>query len=144
MRLKLLVVVMLCPLFVVANNYVSKEDSKKKECFVKKAVYGIQLQSQSILIDAQNSIADSVEDMLLMAAELYSQKKYDEAFALYQKIAEEHPDNGEAWYHLGIMYFKNEGVSLSRKQRTEKAIECLKKSDTEKARRMILYISDGR
>ena len=70
---------------------------------------------------------------------------YNKAFVLYEKVLKEDQYNGDAWYNLGVMYFKNQGVgNLSRKQRLQKAYDCWKKSNLKKACRAISYITDGR
>ena len=79
------------------------------------------------------------------AAGLYNNKNYKEAAALYSKVLNKDPGNDDAWYYLGVMYFKGQGgENLSKKQRLQKAYECWKKSDLKKARRAISYITDGR
>lgn len=87
----------------------------------------------------------TLEGMLAKASGLYDSGKYDEAASLYKKILKDYPDDDDAWYNLGVMYFKNQGVgNLSREQRLQMAYDCWKKSDLKKARRAISYITDGR
>ena len=83
-------------------------------------------------------------DMFANASYLYKEKKYSEAFELYKEITIKYPNNDEAWHALGAMYFKNEGVSLSRKQRLEKSAECFRKSKLKKSCRALAYVTDGR
>lgn len=92
-----------------------------------------------------SSAEETLEEMLAKALGLYNNKKYDEAASLYQKILRKHPENGDTWYYLGVMYFKGQGVGkLSKTQRLKKAYDCWKKSDSSKAHRAISYITDGR
>lgn len=109
----------------------------------------------------ESSPEETLEDMSFKAAGLYTRASqldkwyrfgrrreaipfYNEAFELYKKIEEKDPNN--AYYHLGVMYFKGQGngKNMSKKQRRQKAYECWKKSDLKKARRAISYITDGR
>lgn len=70
---------------------------------------------------------------------------YNKAFVLYEKALKEDPNNDDAWYSLGVMYYKNQGVgNLSRKQRLQMAYDCWKKSNLKKACRAISFITDGR
>ena len=70
---------------------------------------------------------------------------YKQSFDLYKKALEMNPDDDDAWYNLGVLYFKNQGVGkLSKKQRLQKAYDCWMKSDLKKACRAISYITDGR
>ena len=79
------------------------------------------------------------------AAGLYNNKNYDAAAALYGKVLKKYPNNDDAWYYLGVMYFKGQGVGkLSKKQRLQNAYDCWKKSNLKKAHRAISYITDGR
>lgn len=87
----------------------------------------------------------TVDDMLVMAIALYDNKKYSEAADLYRQIIQIEPSNAEAWYALGVMYFKGQGVGkLSGRNRLHKAYDCWKMSSLPKARRAISYITDGR
>lgn len=87
----------------------------------------------------------SVEELLAQAQNMYSNKRYGEAFKLYQKVLEKNPKHDDAWYYLGVLYYKNQGVgNLSRKQRLQKAYECWKQSNLKKACRAISFITDGR
>lgn len=88
---------------------------------------------------------ETIEGMLAKATAFYNNKEYDEAAALYNQITQKYPDNDDAWYFLGVMYFKMQGVGkLSQKQRLQKAYDCWKHSNLKKARRAISYITDGR
>lgn len=88
---------------------------------------------------------ESEEVMMANAAFLYDCGRYNEAAGLYEKITKKHPKNDDAWYYLGVMYFKGQGVGkISKRQRLEKAEECWKKSNLKKACQAIAYISDGR
>lgn len=88
---------------------------------------------------------ETEDDMMAKAAGLYGKAKYNEAAALYKKIVSQYPNNDDAWYSLGVMYFKMQGVGkLSNKQRLQKAYDCWKHSNLKKARRAISYITDGR
>lgn len=87
----------------------------------------------------------SMEELLAEAQNMYSNKRYEDAYRLYQKVLEKNPTNDEVWYYVGVMYYKKQGVgNLSKKQRLQKAYECWKKSDLKKARRAISFITDGR
>lgn len=88
---------------------------------------------------------ESEDDMMAKAAGLYDKARYNEAATLYTKIVDKYPNNDDAWYSLGVMYFKMQGVGkLSNKQRLQKAYDCWKHSNLKKARRAISYITDGR
>lgn len=97
------------------------------------------------IIPLGESSEETLEDMMAKAAGLYNNKKYKEAATLYSKVLNKYPENADAWYYLGVMYFKGQGIeNLLPKQRLQKAYECWKKSDLKKARRAISYITDGR
>ena len=97
------------------------------------------------IVPLANISEETLEDMMAKATFLYNSKNYEAAAALYSKVLKKYPQNDDAWYYLGVMYFKGQGVGkLSRKQRLQKAYECWKKSDLKKARRAISYITDGR
>lgn len=97
------------------------------------------------IIPLRESSEETLEEMMAKAAGLYNNKNYKEAAALYGKVLNKDPGNDDAWYYLGVMYFKGQGVeNLSKKQRLQKAYECWKKSGLKKARRAISYITDGR
>lgn len=97
------------------------------------------------IIPLGESSEETLEDMMAKAAALYNNKNYKEAATLYSKVLNKYPGNDDAWYYLGVMYFKGQGVGKpSKKQRLQKAYECWKKSDLKKARRAISYITDGR
>ena len=51
----------------------------------------------------------TIEELLIEAQNKYSNRRYDEAFRLYQKALEKDPRNAEASYSLGVMCFKGEG-----------------------------------
>lgn len=88
---------------------------------------------------------ETLDDMLAKAALFYDKADYSKAVALYEKILEKYPDNDDAWYNLGVMYFKMQGVGkLSKKQRLDNAYICWKHSNLKKASRAISYITDGR
>ncbi len=87
----------------------------------------------------------TLDGMMMKATALYSRKNYSEAASLYRKILKMSPGNDEAWYYLGVMYFKGQGVGkLTKKQRLQNAYNCWKKSGLKKARRAISFITDGR
>ena len=93
----------------------------------------------------QDTPEDNLDGMLAKAAVLYNNKLYDEAAALYNRILQKYPNSDDAWYYLGVMYFKMQGVGkLSQKQRLKSAYDCWKNSNLKKARRAISYITDGR
>lgn len=72
----------------------------------------------------------SEEGLLAEAHSKYSDKQFEEAFRLYQKVLEMNPKNDEAWYCLGAMYYWEEGTGkLGWKQRQSKAYEHFKKAD---------------
>lgn len=137
------------PMF--ANVFVKKEwmvDGKTYRIndivqidLVQKCVVNIYNEFMSL----QDCPEETVDDMLAKAAGLYNNRDYVAAAALYNKILKDYPNNDEAWYDLGVMYFKNQGVgSLSRQQRLQKAYDCWKNSNLKKACRAISYITDGR
>lgn len=98
------------------------------------------------VMNSSNETKIELEELKMFAdaSYLYKEKKYTEALELYKEITIKYPDNDEAWHALGAMYFKNEGVSLSRKQRREKSAECLRKSKLKKSCRALAYVTDGR
>lgn len=137
------------PLF--ANVFVKKEWIVDGKSYRINDVVQINLKQKNVaniyneFVSLQDCPEESLDDMLAKAAGLYNNKDYTEAAALYNKILKEYPDNDDAWYNLGVMYFKKQGVGeLSKKQRLQKAYDCWKKSDLKKARRAISYITDGR
>lgn len=88
---------------------------------------------------------DSEEVLMASAAYYYDCGKYDEARLQYEKIVEKYLHNDDAWYYLGVMYFKGQGTgNRSKKQRLEKAVECWKNSNCKKASNALKYITDGR
>lgn len=94
------------------------------------------------VINAENV---TTEELLAEAQNMYSNKRYEDAFRLYQKVLEKNPNNDEVWYYVGVMYYKKQGVgNLSKKQRLQKAYECWKKCNLKKAHRAISFITDGR
>ncbi|MBQ6306046.1 MAG: WG repeat-containing protein [Bacteroidales bacterium] len=53
---------------------------------------------------------DMTTDQLLVEAQtMYSNKHYEEAYRLYQKVLKKDPKNEDASYSLGVMSFKGEG-----------------------------------
>lgn len=62
---------------------------------------------------------DMTTDQLLVEAQtMYSNKHYEEAYRLYQKVLKKDPKNEDASYSLGVMSFKGEGCKqYSRKVR---------------------------
>jgi len=91
------------------------------------------------------SSIESLEEMMSAAIVLYSNGKHSDAYEMYHKIVKKYPNNNDAWYALGVMYFKGQGVGiLSKKQRLQMAYKCWSKSDLKKARRAISFITDGR
>lgn len=96
-------------------------------------------------ISLEDCPEETLDGMLAKAAGLYNSSRYNDAATLYQKIVQTYPDNDDAWYYLGVMYFKMQGVGqLSKKQRLQKAYDCWKHSNLKKARRAISYVTDGR
>lgn len=51
----------------------------------------------------------TIDELLVEAQNKYSNKRYNEAFKLYQKVLEKDPKHEEASYRLGVMCFKGEG-----------------------------------
>lgn len=51
----------------------------------------------------------TIDELLAEAQNMYSNKRYDEAYRLYQKVLEKNPKHEEASYNLGVMSFKGEG-----------------------------------
>ena len=51
----------------------------------------------------------TINELLAEARNMYSSKRYNEAYKLYQKALEKDPKNAEASYSLGVMSFKGEG-----------------------------------
>ena len=96
-------------------------------------------------VSLQDITIDTMDEMMAVASKYYSQERYEEAASLYIRVTEKYPNNDDAWYYLGVMYFKMQGVGhLSKKQRLQKAYDCWKHSNLNKARRAISYITDGR
>lgn len=65
-------------------------------------------------------------DILAEAFEKYRKRKYNEAFALFERVMVLSPNNADASYYLGIMLYKNQGCKdkyPTRKERDRKAIE---------------------
>lgn len=134
-----------------ADVYVRKEWTVDGKTIVIFDTVTVNLKDRSIpvihngIMTLKDIPEETLDGMMAKAAGLYSNDKYKEAIALYQKVLKDNPNDGDAWYNLGVLYFKNQGVgNLSRKQRLQKAYECWKKSDLKKACRAISYITDGR
>lgn len=134
-----------------ADVYVRKEWTVDGKTTVIFDTVTVNLKNRSIpiirngIMSLQDISEGALEGMMAKAAGLYNNGKYDEAATLYKKILIEYPDDNDAWYNLGVMYFKNQGVgNLSRKQRLQMAYDCWKKSNMKKACRAISYITDGR
>lgn len=134
-----------------ADVYVRKEWTVDGKTTVIFDTVTVNLKNRSIpvirngIMSLQDISEGTLESMMAKAAGLYNTGKYDEAATLYKKILKEYPDDDDAWYNLGVLYFKNQGVGkLSKKQRLQNAYDCWKKSDLKKARRAISYITDGR
>ena len=134
-----------------ANVYVRKEWIVDGETIVICDTVMVNLKDKSIpvicngIMSLQDLPEGTLEGMMAKAAGLYNNGRYEEAAALYKKILKDYPDDNDAWYNLGVMYFKNQGVgNLSRKQRLQMAYDCWKKSNLKKACRAISYITDGR
>lgn len=51
----------------------------------------------------------TIDELLAEAQSMYSNRRYDEAYWLYQKVLEKNPSHAEASYNLGVMSFKGEG-----------------------------------
>ena len=51
----------------------------------------------------------TIDELLAEAQSMYSNRRYDEAYKLYQKALEKDPTNAEVSYSLGVMSFKGEG-----------------------------------
>lgn len=98
------------------------------------------------IIPLGESSEETLEDMLAKATFLYSNKRYNEASNLYYQITQKYPENGEAWYRYGVMWFKDQG--MGRKHTSDEcnnaAYYCWKKSDLPEAKRQISKLTDGR
>lgn len=88
----------------------------------------------------------SLEDMKATALFLYNSKRYDEAANLYYQITQKYPEDAEAWYSYGVMWFYDQGMGRkhSNKECFNAAYYCFKKSNLPKANRAISKITDGR
>lgn len=58
-------------------------------------------------------ITDDIKDMLTKGNELFDQKKYDEAMAVFQKIVAEYPDVYPIFRSIGNCYFAQEKYDLA-------------------------------
>lgn len=54
--------------------------------------------------------------LTLQASQMYTNKKYKEAYDIYLKIIESEPDDANALYRLGVMTAKGEGTKKSNKK----------------------------
>jgi len=72
----------------------------------------------------------TIEELLAVAEDKYSNKRYDEAYRLYRKVLERSPMNEAASYKLGVMSFKGEGCKqYPRKVRDYLAVFYWQKSE---------------
>lgn len=96
-------------------------------------------------VSLKDSPEVTMDGMLAKATALYNSDKFEEAVNFYKKIISKYPNCDEAWYYLGVMYFKMQGVGhLTNKLRLQKAYDCWKHSNLKKAHSAISYITDGR
>lgn len=74
---------------------------------------------------------ESIVSLRGKAAELFANKKYDEAFDVYLKIIKKDPNQGDACYRLGLMAYHKLGCKnryLSGKERRMAAYDFIKKA----------------
>jgi len=72
----------------------------------------------------------TINELLAEAQNMYSSKRYNEAYRLYQKVLEKDPRHAEASYSLGVMSFKGEGCKqYPRKVRDYLAVFYWQKSE---------------
>lgn len=72
----------------------------------------------------------TINELLAEAQNMYSNKRYNEAYRLYQKVLEKDPRHAEASYSLGVMSFKGEGCKqYPRKVRDYLAVFYWQKSE---------------
>lgn len=72
---------------------------------------------------------DNVEKMRDAAVHAYENKNYTEAYRIYQEIISKFPKNGDAYYRVAIMLYKEQGCpDLKRKIRLNKVYGYLNKA----------------
>ncbi len=74
---------------------------------------------------------ESVISLRGKAAELFAHKKYDEAFDIYLRIIQKEPEQGDAYYRLGLMAYHKLGCKYrygSGKERRRAAYDYIKKA----------------
>lgn len=74
---------------------------------------------------------ESIISLRGKAAELFSSKKYDEAFDIYLKIIKKDPSQGDAYYRLGLMAYHKLGCKYrysSGKERRRAAYDFIEKA----------------
>ena len=89
--------------------------------------------------------AQSIDELMANARNKYNDRKYEDAFALFEKVMEISPKHQDASYYLGVMLYKNHGCKhkyTTRKERDQKAVEYWRMS--EKGENAIKYYTDNR
>ena len=71
--------------------------------------YITKIKNRYLKLSMSNIDGMSIDELLFEAQSMYSNRRYDEAYKLYQKALEKDPKNAEASYSLGVMSFKGEG-----------------------------------
>lgn len=84
----------------------------------------------------------SIQELLDLASEYYSKKKYEKAFYYYSLVVEKEPYNSEALERMSYMIYDNKGCKVSeRKKRAREAMEkAMERADEKKRREMEDYI----
>lgn len=81
--------------------------------------------------ESGGGVGESIISLRGKAAELFTRKKYDEAFDIYLKIIQKDPEQGDAYYRLGLMAYHKLGCKYrysSGKDRRQAAYEYIKKA----------------
>ncbi len=84
---------------IVLNDTMFLHSRNKNVCSIKNQFSSSGLNYEDMTID----------QLLVEAQTLYSNKHYEEAYRLYQKVLKKDPKNEDASYSLGVMSFKGEG-----------------------------------
>lgn len=54
--------------------------------------------------------SEDIQSLMVKAAKLYTEKKYNEAYGTYRRIISADPNNADAYYRLGVMTLRGQGV----------------------------------
>jgi tetratricopeptide (TPR) repeat protein len=90
---------------------------------------------------------EDIETLRVLAASYYTLKYYYKAYDAYEKIIKIDPDNGNAYYRLGLMTFWQQGCWYSTRDAHRKGLEYAEKSHSlgvEKAATAIYYMKHPR